>query len=185
MSGHTHFNEKVFEGDNVIEHVHGTVCGAWWTGPICYDGTPNGYGVYEVHGSELKWFYKSVGRERDFQMRVYPVGSVEERKAEFAVNVWNWDPEWKVEWFEDGTFKGSLERATTFDPLSVQLHEGSEKPSVRSWVEPQLTDHMFFGIPSPEAKQITIQVTDRFGSVYKEIVNVEDLIKDQVAVGMD
>jgi 3',5'-cyclic AMP phosphodiesterase CpdA len=33
MSGHTHVNEKWEEG-NIIEHVHGTVCGAWWTGPF-------------------------------------------------------------------------------------------------------------------------------------------------------
>ena len=49
MSGHTHFNES-WEQDNIIEHNHGTVCGAWWTGPICGDGTPRGYGVYEVNG---------------------------------------------------------------------------------------------------------------------------------------
>ena len=51
MSGHTHYNEKWEEG-NIMEHNHGTVCGAWWTGPICGDGTPNGYGV-RVDGAEI------------------------------------------------------------------------------------------------------------------------------------
>ncbi len=50
ISGHTHENEHVFEG-GIHEHIHGAVCGAWWSGPICYDGTPNGYGVYEIKGN--------------------------------------------------------------------------------------------------------------------------------------
>ena len=52
ISGHTHENEHVFEG-GAPEHVLGTVCGAWWSGPICHDGTPSGYGVYEVSGEDL------------------------------------------------------------------------------------------------------------------------------------
>src|SRR5690606_37233569 len=110
MSAHTHFNEKVFEGDNVIEHVHGTVCGAWWTGPICYDGTPNGYGVYEVDGSEIKWYHKAVGYDRNHQFRVYPLGSDKQKPEYFSVNVWNWDPAWKVAWFENGEPRGEMFR---------------------------------------------------------------------------
>ncbi|HKZ66207.1 MAG TPA: calcineurin-like phosphoesterase C-terminal domain-containing protein, partial [Chitinophagaceae bacterium] len=51
MSGHTHYHRNVIKG-NIFEHNHGTVCGAWWTGPICGDGTPCGYGVYKVNGTE-------------------------------------------------------------------------------------------------------------------------------------
>lgn len=167
MSGHTHFNEKVMEGENIIEHVHGTVCGAWWTGPICYDGTPNGYAVYEVDGTVIKWYHKAVGQDKNYQMRVYPIGSVPDHADSIAVNVWNWDPNWKVEWFEDGVSRGELHRAVSFDPLSVELHEGIEKPSIRGWVEPVLTDHIFFGKPSPSTQTITILVTDRFNNQYK------------------
>jgi hypothetical protein len=170
MSGHTHFNEKVFEGDNIIEHVHGTVCGAWWTGPICWDGTPSGYGVYEVNGPEITWYYKSVGHDKDHQLRTYPVGTVKEKPNDFAVNVWNWDPQWKVEWLEDDVLKGELKREVAYDPLSVQLHEGAEKPVKRGWVDPHLTDHMFFATPSAAAKKIVVRVTDRFKNVYQQEV---------------
>lgn len=170
MSGHTHVNENVFEGDNIIEHVHGTLCGAWWTGPICYDGTPNGYGVYEVNGSEITWYYKSVGHDRDYQMRTYPVGTVKDKPDAFAVNVWNWDPQWKVEWFEDDVPKGELKPEVAFDPLSVELHEGANKPSRRGWIEPHLTEHLFFAVPSPTAKKIVVRATDRFGRVYEQEV---------------
>jgi hypothetical protein len=175
MSGHTHFNEKVFEGDNVIEHVHGTVCGAWWTGPICYDGTPNGYGVYEVNGSDISWYHKAVGQDKNHQMRIYPVGAVKEKPEYFSVNVWNWDPQWKVEWFEDGKSMGELKPEVSFDPLSVLLHEGLEKPSKRGWVDPVLTDHMFFAKASSPNASIAVQATDRFRNVYKQEVNLATL----------
>jgi hypothetical protein len=68
MLGHTHFNESWEEG-NIMEHNHGTVCGAWWTGPICGDGTPGGYGVYEVDGDEIKWYYKATGKSKEHQLR--------------------------------------------------------------------------------------------------------------------
>ncbi|HYF71035.1 MAG TPA: calcineurin-like phosphoesterase family protein [Ohtaekwangia sp.] len=175
MSGHTHFNEKVLEGDNVIEHVHGAVCGAWWTGPICYDGTPNGYGVYEVDGSDIKWYHKAVGHDRQHQFRIYPMGSDKQKPEYFSVNVWNWDPAWKVTWFENGEPRGEMYRDVAYDPLSVELHLGIQKPFIRSWVEPMLTDHMFFAKPSSPTSIITIHVTDRFGTVYKEEVELASL----------
>lgn len=175
MSGHTHFNEKVFEGD-IIEHVHGTVCGAWWTGPICFDGTPSGYGVYEVNGSDIRWYHKAVGHDKTHQFRIYPVGAVKEKPDAFAVNVWNWDPQWKVEWFEDGKNRGAMQQEISFDPLSIELHLGKEKPAKRSWVDPVLTDHMFFAKPSPESKTITVQVADRFNNVYKKEVELSRLL---------
>lgn len=176
MSGHTHCNEKVLEGDNIIEHVHGTVCGAWWTGPICFDGTPNGYGVYEVNGSHIEWYYKSVGYERDHQFRVYPVGAVKEKPDHFSVNVWNWDPAWQVEWFEDGKPMGALTREVALDPLSVELHSGLENPSKRGWVEPVLTDHIFFAKPSGATQKIMVRVTDRFKNTYTKEMSLNELI---------
>ncbi|RZK59316.1 MAG: metallophosphoesterase, partial [Pedobacter sp.] len=70
MSGHTHYNKNTIK-NNIYEHNHGTVCGAWWTGPICEDGTPSGYGVYEVNGTDLKWYYQPTGLERTNQLRIY------------------------------------------------------------------------------------------------------------------
>ncbi|QCR24689.1 calcineurin-like phosphoesterase family protein [Pontibacter sp. SGAir0037] len=166
MSGHTHFNEKVFEG-NTIEHVHGTVCGAWWTGPICTDGTPSGYGVYEVDGNDIKWYYKSVGHGKNHQLKIYPKGSLTDRPDEIVVNVWNWDPEWKVEWFEDGKKMGAMKQETALDPLSIELHAGAQLPAKHKWVDPVLTDHLFFAKPSKGSGTIQVQATDRFNNVYK------------------
>ena len=91
ISGHTHENEHVFEG-GIHEHVHGAVCGAWWSGPICYDGTPNGYGIYEVRGEQITWQYKSTGYDRSYQMRVYDRGSDPSAPGELVANIWDADP---------------------------------------------------------------------------------------------
>ncbi|MDF2192294.1 calcineurin-like phosphoesterase family protein [Paraflavitalea sp. CAU 1676] len=171
MSGHTHVNEK-WEKDNMIEHVHGTVCGAWWTGPICSDGTPNGYGVYEVDGDDIKWYYKSTGKEKDHQLRVYKKGKLANAPDEVVANVWNWDPKWKIEWWEDDQAKGLMEQRVEFDPWSVELHGGPQLPKKHKFVEPTLTDHLFFAKPSAAAKKITVQATDRFGNVFKETIQL-------------
>jgi hypothetical protein len=172
MSGHTHFNEKVLEG-GVIEHVHGTVCGAWWSGPICYDGTPNGYGVYEVNGSTIQWYYKSTGKDRNHQMRCYAPGTNPHQPSQLTVNAWNADPDWKLSWYEDGIRKGQLRRETGLDPLSVELHTGNEKPQRRPWVEPQLTDHLYLAILSEGVRRVTVEATDRFGKTYSESLEIK------------
>lgn len=166
MSGHTHFNENWEEGD-IMEHNHGTVCGAWWTGPICGDGTPSGYGVYEVNGSNISWHYKSTGMEKNRQLRIYEKGRIKELPDEIAVNVWNWDSKWKVEWYEDGVLKGPMEQRVAFDPWAVELYAGPALPKKRKFVEPTLNDHMFFAKPTGNGK-ITVKATDRFGNVYEE-----------------
>ncbi len=165
MSGHTHFND-VWEKGDMMEHNHGTVCGAWWTGPVCGDGTPNGYGVYEVNGDELKWYYKSTGFAKEHQLTVFERGQVKEYPDEVLANVWNWDAKWKVEWFEDGVAKGSMQQRVALDPLAVELYAGAELPKKHKFVEPTLADHMFFAKPSANAKEIEVKVTDRFGKVY-------------------
>jgi C terminal of Calcineurin-like phosphoesterase/N terminal of Calcineurin-like phosphoesterase/Calcineurin-like phosphoesterase len=169
MSGHTHFNDNWEEGD-IMEHNHGTVCGAWWTGPICGDGTPAGYGVYEVDGSDIKWYYKSTGLAREKQVRAYPKGHIKELPDEISANVWNWDSKWKVEWYEDGVLKANMERRVAYDPWAVELYAGPLLPKKHKFVEPTLTDHMFFAKPSPDAKKITVKATDRFGNVYEETI---------------
>ncbi|KEO71883.1 calcineurin-like phosphoesterase C-terminal domain-containing protein [Anditalea andensis] len=168
MSGHTHFNDNMILGDHLFEHCHGTVCGAWWSGPICYDGTPNGYGVYKAQGSSLSWQYKSTGMDLNHQMRIYEQGKHSEHMDMVAVNCWNWDPSWKMTWEENGIQKGQLDRRVALDPLSVSLHLGPELPSRRKWVEPQLNDHMFFFKPQDAGANINILAEDRFGNTYRE-----------------
>lgn len=171
MSGHTHMNEKWEEG-NIMEHVHGTVCGAWWTGPICSDGTPEGYAVYEIKGSDVSWFYKSTGKPKDFQIKIYPKGFLKTAPDEVVANIWNWDKQWKIEWFEDNIAKGIMEQRTDFDPWAVELYAGPQMPKKHKWVDPTLTDHLFFAKPAPATKTIKVVATDRFGKQYSQEIQL-------------
>lgn len=165
ISGHTHENEHVFEG-GIHEHVHGTVCGAWWSGPICSDGTPNGYGVYEINGEKVTWRYKSTGYDQDYQMRVYPAGSDPQAPNEIVANIWDADPEWDIRWFEDGIQKGKMSRRLGKDPMSTELHTGPDLPPRRTWVEPSINNHMFYAPMSPDTKEVRVVAMDRFGRSY-------------------
>lgn len=168
LSGHTHFNDNMING-HVYEHCHGTVCGAWWSGPICHDGTPNGYAVYESKGSELQWKYKGTGLDINEQFRVYQTGYHKDFPDQMSLNCWNYDPAWEISWFENGIKKGAPEKRLAVDPWSVELHTGPTLPARRGWVEPQLNDHMFFF--KPESKDnLVVEAKDRFGNVYSKRV---------------
>lgn len=163
MSGHTHYNKNVIK-NGVYEHNHGTVCGAWWTGPICEDGTPSGYGVYEVNGTSLKWYYQPTGLSRKEQVHIF-VDELTNQKRLIA-NVWNWDPEWKVEYFLDGKAMGKMEQQTGYDPLSVKLYKGDQLPAGRTFPEPSKTDHLFIAHFEPSINKVKVVVTDRFGEQF-------------------
>ena len=44
-----------------------------------------------LNGNTVKWYYKSSGYPRDYQMRTYAPGSSEEYPADVIANVWNYD----------------------------------------------------------------------------------------------
>ncbi len=167
MSGHTHFNEVIIN-ENITEHVHGTVCGAWWTGNICGDGTPNGYGVYEADGDNISWFYKVTGKDRNYQMKIYPAGVQKDFPDEVAINVWGYDKNWQFECFADGQSIGAPIQKTAYDPEAYQNLLGETLPAgERSWVEPYLNDHMFFVKAPAAAKKIKVIAKDGFGNKYE------------------
>ena len=164
MSGHTHYHRNVIR-DNIYEHNHGTVCGAWWTGPICEDGTPCGYGIYRVKGTELSWHYQSTGETADHQMQLF-VNEWDVGQKQLQVNIWNHDPAWKTEYFIDGVSKGELEQFEGFDPLAYETLSGPGLPKQRSFAEPRKTQHLFKALVSASAKEIRVVATDRFGKKY-------------------
>lgn len=79
ISGHTHTNYTNRINENVVEHNIAAVCGTWWwtgyySGDKCRingDGTPSGYKILEVEGSEIDWRYKVMTRSDNYQFRAY------------------------------------------------------------------------------------------------------------------
>lgn len=167
LTGHTHECEHIFQ-QGTHEHVTGAVCGAWWSGPICHDGTPNGYCVYTVRGEEVSWRYKATGYAPGHQIRLYRTGPDPASPGELVANVWDWDPEWTVRWFADGEPRGAMPRRRSFDPLSLELHAGPDLPLRREWVEPVPADHVFRTALTGEEREVVVEATDRFGRTYTE-----------------
>lgn len=169
VCGHTHESDHILE-HGVHEHVLGTVCGAWWSGPICHDGTPNGYAVFEVDGDAVRWRYRATSHPDDHQMRVYAPGADKAAPAELVANIWDWDPAWNVVWYADGERRGAMARRVGRDPLSVELHSGPELPPRRAWVDPVLTRHLFYAPATSGVREYRVEATDRFGRVYTTVV---------------
>jgi hypothetical protein len=113
----------------------------------------------------VTWRYKSTGHDFDHQIRTYPRGANPEAPDEIVANVWDWDPEWQVVWYEGGDRRGTMARRVGLDPLSVELHTGPDLPPGRTWVEPVVTAHLFYAPASLEA-DVVVEATDRFGRTY-------------------
>jgi len=81
-------------------------------------------------------------------------------------NIWNWDPQWKIEYSLDGKHMGTLAQQTGADPEAIRLN-GLGKPSKgRAFTKPTQTEHLFMAHFKPGVKKVTVTATDRFGKVY-------------------
>ena len=166
FSGHMHYNDNIVVNENLFEHVHAAVCGVFWQGPECSDGTPQGYGVYEINGSNVSWYYKSVGHSGDFQFRAYSVGENPEKPQAVTANVWNYDPQWKVQWYENGIPRGDMIQYEGHDPYTTDYIRKNKDKFRYSWISTGVTGHLFYAEPTVPDAKIKIEVTDRFGKKY-------------------
>lgn len=79
ISGHTHTNYTNIMNSKMMEHNIAGVCGTWWwTGyysknkcRLNGDGSPSGYKVFDIDGSDVKWRYKVMSRNESYQFRAY------------------------------------------------------------------------------------------------------------------
>lgn len=167
ICGHTHESEYLVDQGVAID-IGAAACGAWWTGPICSDGTPNGYSVYQVHGSELRRSYKATGLPAQHQMRLYRPTEQDEIPGAVLANVWAADDNWTIEWFENGENRGRMLRIVARDPLARECFDGKTLPEGRTWVEPFPTGHLYFAQPAPHAREIVVEARDPWGRTYSK-----------------
>lgn len=171
ISGHTHCNE-VIVGDTFTEHIHGAVCGAWWTGDICVDGTPNGYGVYEIDGDRIRRRYKATGKGLEYQMRLYPPGRHPDYPEEACINLWDYDRNWKIRCRADGVDVGSPVQRIAYDPLAIDTLRGNKLPASYPLAEPKLTDHLFFIKVPAGTRRLEVEAVDGFGTSYHDSIGL-------------
>lgn len=206
LSGHTHINFTVEASEAIIEHNTAAICATWWwTGKdnyagnhICKDGSPGGYGVWEMEGNRVEWYYKSSGFDRNYQFRTYDRNSILIDAATFApgatgsnadalslysgsygapsssnevlINVWGYDSRWKVEVTEGGA-PLTVTRIVGQDPLHIISYE-AQRLNVNTTPTADFvtnrTAHLFKVTATSPNSTLEIKVTDRFGNIYAE-----------------
>ena len=188
MSGHTHYNQNYIHTSpaNIYEHIHAAACGAWWKSTINGDGTPNGYAVYSIKGNTIdNWYYKSVNFDKDYQLRLHrgnasfggSYGNYTYGLASTVIvaNVWNADPDWKLEVYENGVKTGNMiSTSINKDAWSLGYHLGTLNRNPDSYTTN--TTHLFTYALKNASAAVKVVATDRFGNVYEQDKITTDLL---------
>jgi hypothetical protein len=206
ISGHTHVNYTVEIASNMVEHNMAAVCATWWwTGAsgyagnhICTDGSPGGYGIFEINDKNIKYSYKGIGYNKNKQFRTYDRNTIEISAANFTpnanstyqamvptyageyatssnsnivlINVFNYDSNCSLEVKENG-ISLPVTRKYRKDPLhiiSYEMQRLNKNAEPTSSFETNNTSHMFEVTASSATSTLEIKFTDRYGTVYTE-----------------
>ena len=203
VTAHTHtvYNTDKLSDLHVYEHNAGSICGTWWWSGketpgvhIGQDGSPGGYTVMDVAGTDFKWQYKATGKGTDYQFVTYDRNEIHLTSAAYVpnsngtykfepsiwgsassanevyVNVWNWDPSWTVEVTENGTpLTVSRLVSGEKDPLHLIAYTAKRiNKNSKPTFETDKNYHLFKVTASGPSTTLDIKVTDRFGNVYTE-----------------
>ena len=193
VTGHSHMNFRLQNG-NLREHNIAATSGTWWwTGQIhddytintCRDGSPGGYEVFEVDGRDIRWHYKGIGLEDDYQFRAYDMNEVLKNERirtsgdftpegtaggmndaygenDILVNIWGWQPDWTVRVTENGQQLRGV-RVIGKDPLHKITYTRSTVPFQTAY-----NPHMWRYRASGPSTTVRIEVTDSFGRTSSE-----------------
>ena len=181
MSGHTHINNNTIIDRNVTDHNVAAICGAWWDTELCTDGTPKGYKVFSKFGGKLSWYYKPVGHDKSLIAQAFGLGESAIHPNSVVANVWDWDPQWKVEWYEDGVHMGEMEPVTDISTEFTRQIEAAYEAygeEIPSWKRGRQSSHHFAATPSRYAKRVMVAVESRFGQQWMQIVDLTEFVEE-------
>jgi hypothetical protein len=145
----------------------------WYS--ISQDGTPAGYKVYKFNGTNVEWVYKSYYDTTSIdnfvdQARVTNLqnnGSVKIADGStvsncIVLNVWDWDPSWKVEWLNGNSWQPMTRFVTgAYDPVALDNFSSYGEVIIRA----TLTYHMFYCVSSTYISTFSYRITNRFNKV--------------------
>ena len=207
VTGHTHklFNvtpdAPIVDGHNFREYNSGSVCASWWWSGnltpgihIGTDGTPGGYGIWDVTGTDFQCLYKSTGWPEEYQFRSYDLNNVHFSMAdvplmpsdisasvknaymqyvnaypqnndnEVLINIWNWNSDWTLSVVDENRKTLPYTEVWAYDPLHIAAL------SVKRFNNAKLT-------PTPSF------ITDKFTHFFK--VKADDADTDLVITVKD
>ena len=177
LSGHNHMNRNSQYTPEVMEHNVAAICGTWWDTYHCNDGTPRGYKVFNKKNGKITWYYKSIDKDPDFQYEIFMPGEAPINPEHLVINVWDCDPKWKVEWFEDGKYRGLMEQVSELSPIHTAELKAKYAQTGKEPKDYRLTKkaiHYYAAKPSEGAKEITIVIKNRFGKTWKETIQLKN-----------
>ena len=161
VTGHTHtiFNALPSEtaplgAENVFEHNAGSICASWWWSGyltpgvyVSLDGAPAGYSIWEFAGKDIKWKYKAIGMDENYQFRAYDLNNVsfsysdvpniststkvqnafdyyvkaypKNSNNEVLINIWNWNSNWKLSVTDETGKDLKWTQTVAYDPLHI------------------------------------------------------------------
>lgn len=163
MTGHTHRNYNVMPGDTgngtgITERNVGAVCGDWWWSGaktpgtlLSPDGTPAGYGIWELNGLTMNYLYKSIGKDASHQFRSYDLNRISYSAADVEggvptntalrrefermiadytgvrdnrvlINVWNWNRNWRISVRTADGRELPVSKVSAYDPLHISAN---------------------------------------------------------------
>ena len=141
---------------------------------------------YTKEADKVPWYYKAIGQDRNFQVEIFKPGQTLRHPNSVVANVWDWDPAWKVEWYEDGRYMGKMDKVEEFSPLHIAEMKAKYEPLGKepsSWKTTRVGEHYFAATPSQYAKTVTVAVTGRFGQTWVYDVDMTEYVDVQAHRG--
>ena len=115
---------------------------------------------------EYKELWHSYVAETNYAHKEAFTGVEPQNKV--LINIWNWDPEWKLSVVEGGR-QLDVTRIRSYDPLFLASYVAPRLDRDKSSnINPKGTSHMFVVQASSESSDIEIKITDRFGNIYTQ-----------------
>lgn len=155
ISGHTHVFNNFQYRKKVYEHNIASICGAFWNSIYCQDGTPRGYLVLSGNKGYNEWKYRTIDFAENHQMEVFGLGECPEYPESIVANIWDYDEEWAVVWYQDGKKMGGMTQVKATSPKATALGNAL------------INNHFFAVTPSEDAQVVTIVASNRFGDEWR------------------
>ena len=87
------------------------------------------------------------------------------------VNVWDYDPKWTIEWYEDGKYMGAMTQVEEYSPThtaEIKAHYEGTGRQIPKYRMTTRSNNYFAAKPSAEARKIEIRIKNRFGKEWRE-----------------
>jgi len=182
LTGHMHRNHNIEIKPNFFENNVAASNGSLWVGEHNDDGTPRGYKVFESDGKTFSWYYKPISKSRNHQMEIFNRGMSKYHPSKVVANIWDWDENWTVEMFEDGT-PLKFEKVDDSSPAYFQELKKIEKQANRIYEREYRTHWYFAAEPHKDSKQIKIIAKDGWGRTYTDSLKLDYFVDVQAHRG--